>query len=110
MGGPRVHGGEIVFQGTPTELLRSEPSLTGKYLSGRQTIPLPKSRRTSNGSTLVIEGAGHNNLKDIRVEIPLGTFTCVTGVSGSGKSSLINEILFPALAQKLTTSRGKSER
>jgi len=105
--GAGVNGGEIVFQGTPSELLRSESSLTGKYLSGRQTIPLPKSRRTCNGSTLVIEGAGHNNLKDIRVEIPLGTFTCVTGVSGSGKSSLINEILFPALAQKLYHSKGK---
>jgi len=105
--GAGVNGGQIVFQGTPSELLRSESSLTGKYLSGRQTIPLPKARRVSNGSTLVIEGAGHNNLKDIRVEIPLGTFTCVTGVSGSGKSSLINEILFPALAQRLYHSKEK---
>jgi excinuclease ABC subunit A len=105
--GAGVNGGEIVFQGTPSELLRSDSSLTGKYLSGRQTIPLPQSRRTSNGSTLVIEGAGHNNLKDIRVEIPLGAFTCVTGVSGSGKSSLINEILFPALAQRLYRSKEK---
>ena len=105
--GAGVNGGEIVFQGTPSQLLRSESSLTGKYLSGRQSIPLPKSRRASNGSSLVIEGAGHNNLKDIRVEIPLGTFTCVTGVSGSGKSSLINEILFPALAQRLYHSKEK---
>jgi excinuclease ABC subunit A len=105
--GAGVNGGEIVFQGTPSQLLRSEFSLTGKYLSGRRTIPVPKSRRPSTGSTLLIEGAGHNNLKDIRVEIPLGTFTCVTGVSGSGKSSLINEILFPALAQKLYHSKGK---
>jgi len=105
--GAGVNGGQIVFQGTPSELLRSESSLTGKYLSGRQTIPLPKARRVSNGSTLVIEGAGHNNLKDIRVEIPLGTFTCVTGVSGSGKSSLINETLFPALAQRLYRSKEK---
>jgi len=105
--GAGANGGQIVFQGTPAQLLRSESSLTGKYLSGRQTIPLPKSRRTSNGSTLVIEGAGQNNLKDIRVEIPLGTFTCVTGVSGSGKSSLINEILFPALAQRLYRSKEK---
>jgi excinuclease ABC subunit A len=106
--GAGVHGGQIVFQGSPAQLLRSESSLTGKYLSGRQTIPLPKSRRPSNGSALVIEGAGHNNLKDIRVEIPLGTFTCVTGVSGSGKSSLINEILFPALAQRLYHSKEKT--
>jgi len=105
--GAGVNGGEIVFQGTPSQLLRSETSLTGKYLSGGQTIPLPKFRRASNGSTLLIEGAAHNNLKDIRVEIPLGTFTCVTGVSGSGKSSLINEILFPALAQKLYHFKGK---
>ena len=102
--GRRVQGGEIVFQGTPGELVRSETSLTGKYLSGRLSIPIPRSRR-GNGSTLVIEGAGQNNLKDITVEIPLGTFTCVTGVSGSGKSSLINEILFPALAQRLYRSK-----
>jgi excinuclease ABC subunit A len=105
--GAGAKGGEIVFQGTPSELSKSESSLTGKYLSGKETIPLPKSRRVSNGSTLVIEGAGHNNLKDIRVEIPLGTFTCVTGVSGSGKSSLINETLYPALAQKLYHAKGK---
>jgi len=105
--GAGVHGGEIVFQGTPAELLKSAASLTGKYLSGRLAIPLPKSRRASKGPSIVIEGARHNNLKDIRVEIPLGTFTCVTGVSGSGKSSLINEILYPALAQKLYRSKEK---
>jgi len=105
--GAGVNGGEIVFQGTPRELLKSESSLTGQYLSGRQCIPLPKSRRSPNHSAIVIEGARHNNLKDIRVEIPLGTFTCVTGVSGSGKSSLINEILYPALAQRLYRSKGK---
>ena len=105
--GAGVNGGEIVFQGTPRELLKSESSLTGQYLSGRQAIPLPKSRRSPNHSAIVIEGARHNNLKDIRVEIPLGTFTCVTGVSGSGKSSLINEILYPALAQRLYRSKGK---
>jgi len=105
--GAGVNGGEIVFQGPPRELLKSESSLTGQYLSGRQRIPLPKSRRSPNHSAIVIEGARHNNLKDIRVEIPLGTFTCVTGVSGSGKSSLINEILYPALAQRLYRSKGK---
>jgi excinuclease ABC subunit A len=105
--GAGVNGGEIVFRGTPSELLRSQSSLTGRYLSGRETIPLPESRRASNGSALVLEGAGHNNLKDIRVEIPLGTLTCVTGVSGSGKSSLINETLYPALAQRLYHAKGK---
>jgi excinuclease ABC subunit A len=100
-----VNGGEIVFQGTPLQLLKSEPSLTGNYLSGKRAIPLPKSRRTSNNCALLIEGAAQNNLKDIRVEIPLCTFTCVTGVSGSGKSSLINEILYPALAQRLYHSK-----
>ena len=105
--GAGVHGGEVVFQGTPAKLLKSEVSLTGKYLSGRLAIPLPKSRRASKGPSIVIEGARHNNLKDIRVEIPLGSFTCVTGVSGSGKSSLINEILYPALAQKLYRSKEK---
>jgi excinuclease ABC subunit A len=79
--------------------------LTGNYLSGKRAIPLPKSRRTSNNCALLIEGAAQNNLKDIRVEIPLCTFTCVTGVSGSGKSSLINEILYPALAQRLYHSK-----
>ena len=105
--GAGLKGGEIVFQGTPEELMRNEDSLTGQYLSGKRVIPIPRSRRKGNGKSLLIEGARQNNLKNIRVEIPLGTLTCVTGVSGSGKSSLINEILFPALTQKLYRSKAK---
>jgi excinuclease ABC subunit A len=103
--GAGVHGGEIVFQGSPQEIMKSDSSLTGQYLSGKRTIPVPNSRRKDNGYRLVIEGATHNNLKHILVEIPMGTLTCVTGVSGSGKSSLINEILYPALAQSLYRSK-----
>ncbi len=105
--GAGVHGGEIVFQGTPRELIKSEKSLTGRYLSGKQSIPVPKKRRKGNGHSLVIEGPTHNNLKGMVVEIPLGTLTCVTGVSGSGKSSLINEILYPALTQRLYRSKAR---
>jgi excinuclease ABC subunit A len=108
--GAGANGGEIVFQGTPDQLMKSELSLTGQYLSGRATIPVPDSRRKGNGTFLVIEEAAQNNLKDIVVPIPLGTFTCVTGVSGSGKSSLINEILFPALSQRLYRSKAKVGR
>ncbi|MFH1349963.1 MAG: excinuclease ABC subunit UvrA [Pseudomonadota bacterium] len=103
--GAGLEGGQIIFKGTPEELIKDEGSLTAQYLSGKRTIPIPKSRRRTNDHHLVIEGAQQNNLKDIVVEIPLGTFTCVTGVSGSGKSSLINEILYPALAQRLYRSK-----
>jgi excinuclease ABC subunit A len=105
--GAGVNGGHIVFQGSPHELMRSESSLTGQYLSARRTISVPKTRKRGNGKSIVIEGATQNNLKAIAVGIPLGTFTCITGVSGSGKSSLINETLFPALAQKLYRSKAK---
>jgi excinuclease ABC subunit A len=98
-------GGHVVFQGTPEQLLKDKISLTGKYLAGKESIPIPKKRRKGNGKSIEIEGARENNLKDILVEIPLGTFTCVTGVSGSGKSSLINGILYPALSQKLYRSK-----
>jgi excinuclease ABC subunit A len=98
-------GGQVVFNGTPKELMRDETSLTGQYLSGTLTIPIPKMRRKGNQREVIIEGAAENNLKDIDVTIPLGTFTCITGVSGSGKSSLINQILYPALAQRFYHSK-----
>ncbi len=103
--GAGVNGGEVVFSGTPEELLKSGESLTGKYLSGKLKIPVPEKRRKGNNKKLVVRCAGQNNLKDIDVEFPLGTFICITGVSGSGKSSLINETLYPALAQKLYRSK-----
>jgi len=103
--GAGLKGGDIVFQGPPGKLIKDKQSLTGQYLSGRLEIPLPTSRRTGNGKQITMTGAAQNNLKNIQVRIPLGTFTCVTGVSGSGKSSLINETLYPALAQKLFRSK-----
>jgi len=103
-------GGQVVFTGKPTELLKDEGSLTGQYLSGRLSIPVPTSRRSGGGKEVVIEGAAENNLKGIDVAIPIGAFTCITGVSGSGKSSLINQIFYPALAQKLYRSREKVGR
>ncbi len=103
--GAGQEGGRIVFQGTPSELVESRESLTGQYLSGRRTIPLPEKRRAGTGAAIEIVGAAQNNLKDINVKIPLGTFTCITGVSGSGKSSLINEILYPAICRSLYHSK-----
>jgi excinuclease ABC subunit A len=101
-------GGEVVFSGRPEELLTSETSLTGKFLSGREFIPTPQKRRDAGKKKIVIRGARANNLKNIDVAIPLGLFTCVTGVSGSGKSSLVVDILHKALAQKLYRSRDKA--
>jgi excinuclease ABC subunit A len=92
--GAGEHGGEVVAEGTIEEILSNPDSITGDYLSGRKMIPVPEIRRQSNGKYIDIHGANENNLKEIDVHIPLGIFTCVTGVSGSGKSSLINEILF----------------
>ena len=103
-------GGQVVFQGTPQELARDKTSLTGQYLAGKKAIAVPESRRRGNGKAIVIEGAKENNLKNIIVKIPLGTFTCITGVSGSGKSSLINGILYPALCRKLYRSKIKAGR
>jgi len=99
--GPGIKGGQIVAVGTPYDISNSESSVTGKYLSGELTIPIPEERRLANDNWLKIVGAKHNNLKDIDVGIPIGLFTCVTGVSGSGKSSLINDILHQALASQL---------
>ncbi len=99
--GAGVHGGEVVAQGTPEEIMANENSLTGNYLSGRKSIEIPKTRRKGNGNFLKIKGARENNLKNINVDIPLGCFVAVTGVSGSGKSSLINKILLQTLSQKL---------
>jgi len=96
-----VNGGEIVATGTPREISENECSLTGQYLNGRQQIPIPERRRPVNEKWVEIIGAKHNNLKNIDVKIPVGLFTCVTGVSGSGKSSLINDILFQALDREL---------
>lgn len=103
--GAGVHGGEVVAAGSVQDLIASERSVTGKYLSGEYKIDIPKSRRSGNGGYITVKGARQNNLTGIEVEIPLGTFTCVTGVSGSGKSSLVNEILYPALSNKLMNSR-----
>jgi len=105
--GAGEHGGQVVAQGTPDEVAADPASLTGAYLSGRRSIPVPERRRASNGKALVIRGATGNNLKDVEVEIPLGLFTCVTGVSGSGKSTLVVETLYPALAGALQGLRAK---
>ena len=99
--GAGIHGGQIVAAGTPEEVMANPASLTGQYLSGKRYIAVPETRRPGNGHTLTIRGAAENNLKNIDVSIPLGTFTCVTGVSGSGKSSLVNEILFKRLGADL---------
>lgn len=101
------HGGQIVAQGTPEEVMKNPNSLTGMYLSGKRKIEVPEKRRKGNKKFIEIKGAKENNLKNINVKIPLGTFTCVTGVSGSGKSSLINEILYKAVASNLYKSKEK---
>ena len=111
--GPGADGGEVVAQGTLDDILCNPRSLTGQYLQGTLEIPIPKARRSPNGKNLVILGAQENNLRDIRVVIPLGVFTCVTGVSGAGKSSLIHEILYKGLYSVFHDSRvlpGKHRR
>ena len=103
--GAGIHGGEIVAVGTVEDIIAEPRSITGQYLSGKKKIPVPAERRTGNGKFLRVFGAAENNLKNIDVEIPLGTFTCVTGVSGSGKSSLVNEIIHKKLAASLNHAR-----
>ncbi len=103
--GAGVHGGEVVYSGSVDGLLKCKKSITGQYLSGKKKIEVPAERRKGNGKSLVIKNASENNLKNIDVEIPLGEFVCVTGVSGSGKSSLINEILYKKLANELNNAK-----
>ena len=108
--GAGVHGGKIIAAGTPEEVSANPASLTGQYLSGQRRIAVPENRRAGNGHTLTIRGAAENNLRNIDVEIPLGTFTCVTGVSGSGKSSLVNEILYKRLGADLNRMKCRPGR
>ena len=103
--GAGVHGGEVVYSGSVDGLLKCKKSITGQYLSGKKKIEVPAERRKGNGKSLIIKNASENNLKNIDVEIPLGEFVCVTGVSGSGKSSLINEILYKKLANELNNAK-----
>ena len=105
--GAGIHGGEIVAEGTPGEIMANPNSLTGQYLSGKKFVPIPTLRRAPSG-WLTVRGARANNLKDIDVKFPLGVITCVTGVSGSGKSSLVNEILYKSLSRTLNRSRQRS--
>lgn len=107
--GPKAgnEGGYLVACGTPEEVMKNDRSLTGRYLSGKETIEVPKKRRKGNGKSIKITGCKENNLKNISVEFPLGKFICVTGVSGSGKSTLVNEILCKALSNKINRSKDK---
>ncbi len=105
--GAGIHGGEVIAEGTVEDIKKCEKSETGLYLSGKKKIPVPDERRRGNGKFLKVVGASQNNLKDVTVKIPLGTATCVTGVSGSGKSSLINEILYKVLANELNHAKQK---
>ena len=100
-----VHGGEIIFSGTYEDILKCDRSITGQFLSGKRKIAVPEKRRAGNGNFLTVRGAEENNLKNIDVSVPLGTFTCVTGVSGSGKSSLVNEIIYKNLAGRLNRAK-----
>ena len=106
--GAGVNGGNVVATGTAQEIMKCPESLTGQYLSGARKILVPAERRAGNGGTLKVLGAGENNLKQVDVSIPLGTFTCVTGVSGSGKSSLVNEVIYKRLAADLNGARTRA--
>ena len=105
--GPGVHGGQVVSQGTPEQVMADERSITGNFLSGRRKIAIPARRRACDGRWLTVRGARQNNLKNIDAAIPLGLFTVVTGVSGSGKSSLVNEIVHKTLARDLNRAKVK---
>ncbi|HNY22865.1 MAG TPA: excinuclease ABC subunit UvrA, partial [Treponemataceae bacterium] len=99
--GAGVHGGYIVAQGTPEEVMKVKDSLTGQYLAGTLKMDIPTTRRTGNGSAISLVGATEHNLKNVSIEIPLGTFTCITGVSGSGKSTLLSDVLYPAISNRV---------
>ena len=105
--GAGEHGGRVVAQGTPEEIIANHNSVTGQYLSGKKIIPVPQQRRQANGKEVKVVGAREHNLKDIDITIPLGIFTCITGVSGSGKSTLINEVLYKRLAQELHRAKDR---
>jgi len=104
--GAGAHGGDVVFQGTPEEILKDDKSLTGRFLSGKDSIALPATRRSIAGRHIVLEGASENNLKNIDIKIPVGVFTAVTGVSGSGKSSMVIETLYKVMARRLNQQDG----
>ena len=108
--GAGAHGGQVMAAGTPEEVMANPNSLTGQYLSGKKFIPVPESRRPGSGAYLTVRGAAENNLRHIDVSVPLGTFTCVTGVSGSGKSSLVNEIIFKRLGADLNRMKVRPGR
>jgi excinuclease ABC subunit A len=105
--GAGIHGGYVVAEGTVEDIKKCEKSQTGLYLSGKKKIPVPTERRKGNGNFLMVKGASQNNLKNVDVTIPLGTATCITGVSGSGKSSLVNEVLYKVLANELNRAKQK---
>ena len=108
--GAGAHGGQVMAAGTPEEVMANPNSLTGQYLSGKKSIPVPETRRPGSGAFLTVRGAAENNLRHIDVSVPLGTFTCVTGVSGSGKSSLVNEIIFKRLGADLNRMKARPGR
>ena len=104
--GAGVHGGRVVAEGTPEQVMKVKESLTGQYLAGKLSIDIPETRRTGNGKSIRLSGVTQHNLKNVSVEIPLGVFSCITGVSGSGKSTLLSDVLFPALSNRVYGSRG----